>query len=413
MIKKFLGLPLVAGVALLGGLSTPSNAATIYALNNANQIIGFDSAAPGTLTFGPATVTGLASSDSLANIDYRPATETIYGVGASHTLYEINISGASATASAVGPAGAFGITGTHLAFDVDPQLDRVRIMTELGENIRVNPNDGSLDSTDSTVSPLASIADLAYTRSYAGTASTALYAVDFVTDSVSFASTLYSVADPAAGALTAVGSGLGVQLSAAPAIDISGATLYAALKDDTGVTSLYTVNTASGAATLVGPIAGNPTILGLAAGHDQILPAVKVGIKLNFAKPLSDSVSLAGALLVPAGFNVAGAPVTVDVGGVEKTFTLDAKGKAKVGNDSFSIKVKAKKGVVLEQVAKFKFATKKGTFAPAFVDENFTSRDAKKEPGAVVGVVQVGDLYAQSTLPVLYTGKAGKSGSVK
>ena len=78
----------------------------------------------------------------------------------------------------------------------------------------------------------------------------------------------------------------------------------------------------------------------------------KLGIKLNLAKPSLDSIGLKGTLAVPAGFSAAGATLEVSIGGVVKTFTLDAKGKTTVGTDKAQLTVKAKKGVVAAQDAK-------------------------------------------------------------
>lgn len=408
MIKKFLGLPLLAGVALMGGMTTPSNAATIYALTDNNSLIGFDSSAPGTQTFSSA-ISGVASGDTLANIDYRPATEQIYAIGTSNQLYQITISGATASATPVGTPLALGVTGTRYGFDVNPVVDRIRVATDAGENVRVDPNTFAV-TADTALAPTLAVADVAYSNSFAGAAQTSLFAVDFVSDSLSFIGGPNGTPSPNDGAVTTIGA-LGVDITENSALDFSGSTLYGVLQAGT-TTNLYSINTTNGVATLVGAVVGNPVVRGIVATVDPV-EVPKVAIKLNFAKSLSDSVSLSGALAVPAGFNVSGATVLVNVGGVEKTFTLDAKGKAKVGNDSFSISVKNKKGVVAAQLAKFKFASKKGDFAASLADEGLTNENVSKQPRAIVAIVQVGELSAQSTLTVTYTGKAGKSGSAK
>ncbi|MEO6027678.1 MAG: hypothetical protein ABIR79_12495 [Candidatus Binatia bacterium] len=139
----------------------------------------------------------------------------------------------------------------------------------------------------------------------------------------------------------------------------------------------------------------------------------KLGIKLNFAKPSLDSIGLKGTLAVPAGFSAGGATLEVSIGGVVKTFTLDAKGKATVGTDKAQLTVKAKKGVVAAQDAKLSVKLTKGSFASSLVDEGLV--DAIVADVAVTMPVEIklnGTMYA-SAQPQTYKAKAGKTGSAK
>ena len=87
----------------------------------------------------------------------------------------------------------------------------------------------------------------------------------------------------------------------------------------------------------------------------------KIAIKLNFAKSNSDSIGFSGTLAVPAGFKLTGAKVSFDISGIAQSFTLDAKGGSKTGG-TFKLSVKASKGAVAAQTAKFAMQTK-GSFA--------------------------------------------------
>lgn len=139
----------------------------------------------------------------------------------------------------------------------------------------------------------------------------------------------------------------------------------------------------------------------------------KLGIKLNFAKSSADSIGLKGTLAVPADFAVAGATLEVSIGGVVKTFTLDAKGKAQVGDDKAQLTVKAKKGVVLAQDAKLNVKFGKGSFAAALVDEGLV--DATVKDIAVIMPVEIklnDTMYALAQAQT-YTAKAGKTGKAK
>jgi len=58
----------------------------------------------------------------------------------------------------------------------------------------------------------------------------------------------------------------------------------------------------------------------------------RASIVLDFAREGRDAVSLTGTLPLP-GVVAAGQTVTVDVGGVQRTFQLDATGRGRVGRD--------------------------------------------------------------------------------
>lgn len=140
----------------------------------------------------------------------------------------------------------------------------------------------------------------------------------------------------------------------------------------------------------------------------------KVGIKLNFAKNASDSISLAGTLDVPADFVVANQKIIIDVGGVAKALTLSEKGAVKVGGDSFKMTIKAKKGVVLAQTSKFSAAFTKGTFASQLADENLTgAADVKNVSTPIVITFFFNNTALQKTQTVKYSAKTGKTGAAK
>ena len=147
---------------------------------------------------------------------------------------------------------------------------------------------------------------------------------------------------------------------------------------------------------------------GQAAGTAQTLPAAKLAIALNFAKPLLDSVKLTGTLPVPDGFVYAGKQVVVDVGGTAKSFTLDEKGGAKPDKNN-SIKLgKPKLGV-----AKYSVKISKGSFAANFTDESLTSTDAKAVSRHVTVVILFNSTVFQANQAQLYTAKTGKTGKTK
>jgi hypothetical protein len=74
---------------------------------------------------------------------------------------------------------------------------------------------------------------------------------------------------------------------------------------------------------------GSTGVLACACIVAEDLPVTKLGIELDFAKPASDAIQLRALVSVPDGYSPTGDQVTVDVGGVARSFVLDEKGKAR------------------------------------------------------------------------------------
>ena len=139
----------------------------------------------------------------------------------------------------------------------------------------------------------------------------------------------------------------------------------------------------------------------------------KLSIKLNFAKPTSDSISFSGTLPIAAGFNPANKTAIIDVGGVVKSVTLDPKGKSPKGNNSFKLTIKATKGVVAAQTAKYGVKLSKGDFAAALADEGLTNADATKANKSVVVRLIFGGVIYEHAQTVIYSAKESKTGSAQ
>ncbi|MES2619316.1 MAG: DUF4394 domain-containing protein, partial [Bacteroidota bacterium] len=127
-------------------------------------------------------------------------------------------------------------------FDFNPLVDRIRIVSNTGQNLRVNPADG-VTIVDGMLNPgTPEISAAAYTNNFAGTTSTALFTIDAGSDK------LYQQNPPNAGTLVEKGA-LGVSVDAATGFDIGGTTGTAyAILTSSGATNLYEINTTSGAA---------------------------------------------------------------------------------------------------------------------------------------------------------------------
>ena len=94
-------------------------------------------------------VTGLAGGETLVGIDYRPATGTLYGVGSTSVIYAINAQ--TGVATATGPAGGYALSGNRFGVDFNPVPDRLRVVSDADQNLRLNPNNNGLGANDGTL----------------------------------------------------------------------------------------------------------------------------------------------------------------------------------------------------------------------------------------------------------------------
>ena len=217
-MRKFL---VRAAAFIVATVALPVAAEPITALARGNTILSFDSSAPGAVNI-LGTVAGLAAGENLIGIDYRPANGFLYGLSDLSRLYVISLAG-SPTAFQVGASGAFTLVGTSFGIDFNPVADRLRIVSDADQNLRVNPNDGTLSGTDTSLAYAAgdanaganpTIVAAAYTNNFATNLGTTLFGLD------STLNILVSQNPPNAGTLNTIGAAGNPQLISG--FDISG-----------------------------------------------------------------------------------------------------------------------------------------------------------------------------------------------
>ncbi len=193
----------------------PSPKSTVfYALTDANELIKYSSGNP-LSELGNVNITGLLSStEKILAIDFRPATGQLYGVSDASMIYVINQNTGVASATSMTPFSP-SINGSQVGFDFNPTVDRIRLVTNTGQDLRLNPETGMVVSVDGNINPAGSvITAVAYTNSFAGTTTTTLYDIDVENDM------LFIQSPPNAGTLVPVGQ-LGIQAIGESGFDIS------------------------------------------------------------------------------------------------------------------------------------------------------------------------------------------------
>jgi len=283
-------------------------AGDVFALTASNKLVSFNRDAPGTVRTTVA-VTGLQSGENLVGIDFRPANGLLYAVGSSGRIYTLDTTSGAATLKATlgaDPADTTApftaLAGTDFGVDFNPVADRLRIVSNTGQSLRINVDTGAT-TTDGNINggaANAAVSAAAYTNSFAGTASTALYVLDTATD------TLYLQNPPNDGTLS-MPVALGVDAGAANGLDIDARsnTAYAVLTVG-GARNLYTINLAAttNAATSVGAVGVTEDIRGIALRTPQaptLLGLTDDGRLVSFKHTAPNTVDASVALSGMAG----------------------------------------------------------------------------------------------------------------
>jgi Domain of unknown function (DUF4394) len=222
-------------------------------LTDASDLVFFNSNALNNVT--TVDVEGLQKDETLVGIDFRPNTGKLFGVGSSNRLYTIDV--VTGAAVQVGTdTFAVGLNGQSFGVDFNPVVDRIRVVSNAGQNLRRNPDTGAVTDFDPAVDGVQadgnlngatdSIVAAGYINSFTGTTSTTLYGINAESDQ------LFIQNPPNDGTQNLVGS-LGADFAANAGFDIvfkNGTNSAFATSDS----SLYSINLQSGAATLLGAV---------------------------------------------------------------------------------------------------------------------------------------------------------------
>ena len=160
-----------------------------YALAG-NKLVQYSTSNPDKIK-NNSTITGMQSEEKILGIDFRPATGELYALGSNSRLYTINFNSGIATfvaALTTMPMGSttavpLSLSGTSFGMDFNPVVDRIRIISNTGQNLRAHPTTG-LTLVDGSINPQpASVNGVAYDNNDTDTTTTTeLYALDISND---------------------------------------------------------------------------------------------------------------------------------------------------------------------------------------------------------------------------------------
>ena len=280
----------LAAMALVGCASTPSEpmgqvrAEKAVAVTASHQLIKFNAGQPQKI-LASMPIKGLQPGESILGIDYRVSKDALYALGSSGRLYTLDEDTGQLTAVGAAPF-ALKLEGSQFGFDFNPTVDRIRVISNTSQNLRLHPDlgvvvdsnpnvegvqiDGALAyaASDVNVGKKPSVVGAAYSYNKADTKITTNYALDAATGSLITQGSREGsnpMISPNTGQLFTVGK-LGVTFDDA-AFDIqalSDVAFTALSGKELRGTRWYTLDLKTGAAQFIGTIGSSEPIRAVA-----------------------------------------------------------------------------------------------------------------------------------------------------
>ncbi|MDP2712603.1 MAG: DUF4394 domain-containing protein [Solirubrobacteraceae bacterium] len=258
----------VTAVAAPALLAPTALAERFVAVDANNRLYVFDDQRPGSWERS-RPLTGLAAGERVVGIDVRPANRQLVALTNRSRLYNVSRPRARATPIGSGPFTP-ALAGSTFGFDFNPTVDRIRLVSNSGQNLRLHPDTGAVAETDGTLAfkegdPSAgtgtAVLAAAYTNNVAGATTTTLYTIDAGKDA------LLIQDPPNDGVLSTVGP-LGVNLTGPMSFDISardGKAFVLARRAGAPRSRLFSIDLATGAARQLGAVSRAPNLVAFAA----------------------------------------------------------------------------------------------------------------------------------------------------
>ena len=271
-----------AGADTIFGDTAADSSPTLVGLDGMN-LVRFSAAAPTTPIGTPTPIMGVGMGETILGLDTRPATGVIYALTTdgmnTGRLYTIDPSSGVATLASTLAADPSDMTtpytalsGTDFGVDFNPVADRLRVVSNTGQDLRINVQTGLVTTDgglayaagDANTGAIPDIVAAAYTNAFGGAKSTTLYDIDMTLG------ILVTQNPPNSGTLNTVGP-LGVIPTAISGFDIlPGTNTALATLTVGGTTELYSIDLMTGTATAVGDVLDGMTpINGLTALADN------------------------------------------------------------------------------------------------------------------------------------------------
>lgn len=237
----------------------------LVASTNQNQLLTFNARNPERIKDIQA-ITGLPAGVTLRGIDFRPKTGDLYGVGSDSIVYRVNPG--TGIAISEGPAFTPALRGQAFGVDFNPVVDKIRVVSDDRQNLRLNVDEGTVLSADADLNPgMPQVVAAGYENSsfsFTQPTATTLHVVDAASD------TLFTQNPPNNGTLTNPRK-LRIDVGLNTGFDVAGVDNVGYVSDQSRRgTELYTVDLTTGKTKSLGRIGGGKRLVvtGLAAWQD-------------------------------------------------------------------------------------------------------------------------------------------------
>ncbi|MES2581187.1 MAG: DUF4394 domain-containing protein [Pseudomonadota bacterium] len=282
-LKRPLAWVSVAVAVLVAGCSTaPTHMGTprketLHALTHDLKLLTINTGQP-TRVLQTVGIKGLPAGEVLVGIDYRVARGVLFTLSRSGKVYTVNTENGTVTLVGSGAPFATAMDGTSFGFDFNPAADRIRVISNTGQSLRLHPDTGALVAVDTPVAyepgdaqagQKPQLLAAGYTYNKKDEKITTNFAIDARTGTLvrqGSVEGVQPVVSPNTGRLFTVGAlGTGALADASLDIaDVSGAAFAALRTSAQGPTKLYLVNLESGKAEALGNVATGAALVGIA-----------------------------------------------------------------------------------------------------------------------------------------------------
>ena len=148
-LRRTLGLFALTAASALAVPGAASAAEAFYGVTQDNRLVTFQS--DNVTNVEPShAITGLPGGENIVGLDVRPLNGQLYALGKTSRLYVINPrTGAARQVGATPFIPA--LAGASFGFDFNPTVDRIRVTSDAEQNLRLNPDDGTVTGVDTNL----------------------------------------------------------------------------------------------------------------------------------------------------------------------------------------------------------------------------------------------------------------------
>ena len=254
------------------------------AITASNQLIRFNAGQPSRI-LSKTALSGLQPGESVLGIDFRIAKGQLFALGSTGRLYRVDAMTGAATP--VGAPLGIALVGEEFGVDFNPTVDRLRVVSNTGLNLRIHPDTGALVdgnpvldgaqpdgalayvAGDLNAGKAPAVVAAAYTYNKSNEKITTNYVIDATAGTLVMQGSMEGatpVVSPNTGQLRTVGAlGAGAFKTAAFDIaDLSGAAFAALTPAGASASRWVEIDLKSGAAKVLGTIGGVEAVRGVA-----------------------------------------------------------------------------------------------------------------------------------------------------